>query len=133
LLRIALVLVAAALFGLPSAAYAARPRHSCSKVYTKYLPSVVSLSATTFSPGCGGAALMADDIYTDASKRFPRSLPETYVAYAHGTNRAGDLRAVYPCKIRSTFVKTRDGGHLHTTAFCLNVKGDSFTYVFDMA
>jgi hypothetical protein len=91
------------------------------------------LSASSVRPGCYGAALMASDIYYDATKRFPRNLPRKYTAYAHGTNTAGDPRAIYRCKITNKFVKTRDGGYRRTTAVCLNVKGDGFTYVFVMA
>jgi hypothetical protein len=76
---------------------------------------------------------MASDIYYDAMKRFPRNLPQKYVTYAHGTNTAGDPRAAYRCNTSNKFVKTRDGEYRRTTADCVNVKGDGFTYVFDRA
>jgi len=128
---LAVVAVLAAV--LASTADATRPRHPCSKRYTRYLVDVVSLSATVYSPGCGGAALMAGDIDSHATSIFPRSLPKRYVVIAHGTNRAGDPRAIYRCAISDRSVKTRDGYYRQTTALCRNVKGDSFKYVFDMA
>ena len=76
---------------------------------------------------------MAGDIYADAERRFPQNLPQRYTAYAHGTNLAGDPRAVYRCTITNNFVHTRDGEYRRTTALCINVKGDNFKYVFDMA
>jgi hypothetical protein len=129
---IALALGAAALLGLQPIASGgtARLRHPCPKHYTR---NTGSLSATAFSPGCGGAALMASDIYYDATRRFPRPLPKRYVAYAHGTNTAGDPRAVYRCSISNQLVRTRDGAYRRTTALCLNSAGDSFKYIFEMA
>ena len=76
---------------------------------------------------------MASDIYYAADRHHPRSLPKRYVAYAHGTNTAGDPRAVYPCAISNKFITTRNAEWRRTTALCVNTKGDSFTYVFDMA
>jgi hypothetical protein len=131
--------VAAAFFAVialasSTSAGAARPRHACPKSVMRELAlSGIYLSASSVRPGCYGAALMATDIDADAHKRFPRALPQKYTAYAHGTNTAGDPRAVYRCNISNKFVKTRDGGYRRTTAVCLNVKGDGFTYVFAMA
>ena len=75
---------------------------ACSKVYLQEL-SAVSLSASRVPPNCGGAALMASDIYYDAARRFPRPLRGRYVAYALGTNTAGDPRARYRCTISNRF------------------------------
>ena len=76
---------------------------------------------------------MASDIEYAARRRFPRPLPRRYLAYAHGTNTAGDPRARYRCAITNKFI-TREGHPVRrTTARCTNVKGDNFLYVFDMA
>lgn len=90
------------------------------------------LAATSRRPNCYGAALMAGDLYYDASSRFPR-LPKVYMAYAHGTNTAGDPRAVYSCKLSNRFKLNRYGDEWRrTTALCTNRWG-GFRYVFDMA
>jgi hypothetical protein len=126
------LLVAALLLVLPPTGDAARPRYKCSKSYTRHI-SAVLLSASRVRPGCGGAALMASDINYDASRRFPRPLRTGYVAYAHGTNTAGDPRARYRCTISNRFI-TRYGHPVRRTrALCTNVKGDNFLYVFHMA
>jgi hypothetical protein len=129
-----IALFAAIALAFSSNAGAVRPRYTCSRAIQRAVGlQAVSLSASRVRPNCYGAALMASDIYYDATKRFPRSLPKNYVAYAHGTNTAGDPRAVYRCAISNKFIKTRDGEYRRTTAVCINVKGDSFAYVFDMA
>jgi len=76
---------------------------------------------------------MASDIHAAASKRFPRNLPTTLTAVAHGTNTARDGRDRYPCRISNRFVRTRNGRFRRTTALCVNVSGGNFNYVFDMA
>src|SRR5262245_11468273 len=87
------------LLSVPFSANAAtvRPRHECSTKYLRMAGAGVLLFASTYSPNCGGAALMAGDIYYAATKRFPRTLPERYVAHAHGTNTAGDRSAIFSC------------------------------------
>jgi hypothetical protein len=129
---LAAALVLTVVFMLSSPAGAARPLHPCSKAAIR-LSKGEFLSASTVRPSCVGAALMASDIYYDASQRFPRDLPRHYVAYAHGTNTAGDPSARYPCTISNRFIKTRDGEYRRTTAVCTNIRGDGFRYVFDMA
>jgi hypothetical protein len=75
---------------------------------------------------------MAGDLYSLASNRFPR-LPKVYTAYAHGTNTAGDPRAVYRCKLSNQFQFGSHGDEWRrTTAHCTNRWG-GFRYVFDMA
>jgi hypothetical protein len=117
---------------LPATADAARRRQACSKVYLQEL-SAVSLSASRVPPNCGGAALMASDIYYDAARRFPRPLRSRYVAHALGTNTAGDPRARYRCTISNRFYTAEGHPVRRTAALCANVKGDSFRYVFDRA
>jgi hypothetical protein len=111
---------------------AERPRYKCSKLYTRRI-SAVWLSASRVRPNCGGAALMAEDIHYDAARRFPRPLRTGYVAYAHGTNTAGDPRARYRCSISNKLIIREGHPVRRTRALCTNVKGDSFLYVFDMA
>jgi hypothetical protein len=103
-----------------------------SKLYTRRI-SAVWLSASRACPNCGGAALMAEDIHYDAERRFPRPLRTGYMAYAHGTNTAGDPRARYRCAISNKFIIREGHPVRRTRALCTNVKGDSFLYVFDMA
>jgi hypothetical protein len=126
------VLGAVLLLVLPATVDAARPRHACPKSYTRTILGV-SLSASFFRPGCGGAALMASDIRHAAARRFPRALPNRYTAYAHGTNTAGDPRARYRCAITNRFYTAEQHPVRRTTALCVNVAGDNFRYVFDMA
>jgi hypothetical protein len=128
----AVVLNAVLLLVMAATLDAARPRYKCSKVYTRHM-SAVLLSASRLRPNCGGAALMGSDIENNAQQRFPRPLRSGYTAYAHGTNTAGDPRARYRCAISNRFI-TRDGHPVRrTTAPCVNVRGDNFLYVFDMA
>jgi hypothetical protein len=131
--KIALSLVALSL-GLPVVADAAkvRPRHSCTSPEVRKALSAGTLTASFHSPSGIGAALMASDIYYAATKRFPRALPKRWVAYAHGTNRAGDRSAVYPCAILNRFIETPTARR-KTTALCINYRGDSFMYTFVMA
>jgi|SRR4029450_8904126 hypothetical protein len=115
-----------------SGASSARPLQTCSRSTMKQEGLSGSLAATSWTPSCGGAALMAGDLYYDASSRFPR-LPEVYMAHAHGTNTAGDPRAVYHCKLSNRFKVGRHGDEWRrTTALCTNRWG-GFRYVFDMA
>jgi len=117
---------------LPATVDAARPRHACPKSYIRKVIGV-SLSASFFRPGCTGAALMASDLREAAERRFPRALPSRYTAYAHGTNTAGDPRARYRCAISNRFYTAEQHPVRRTTALCVNVAGDNFRYVFDMA
>jgi hypothetical protein len=93
----------------------------------------VTLSASSVHPSCGGAALMASDIHAAAARRFPRNLPTTLTAVAHGTNPARDPRGRYQCRVSNRFVRTKTKHFRRTTALCVNVSGGNFNYVFDMA
>ena len=75
---------------------------------------------------------MASDIHANASRRFPRNLPTTLTVLAHGTNTAGDPRARYRCRVSNRLIRTTNGRFRRTTALCVNVSGDNFTYAFDM-
>lgn len=115
-----------------SSASSSGPLHTCSRSTMKQLNLSGWLAATSWNPSCDGAALMAGDLYELASSRFPR-LPEVYTAYAHGTNTAGDPRAVYSCKLSNRFkYDSNDDEWRRTTALCTNRWG-GFRYVFDMA
>jgi hypothetical protein len=100
------LLVASLLLVLPATGGTVRPRHKCSKSYTRHI-SAVLLAASRLRPGCGRAALMASDIEHDAQRRFPRPLRSGYVAYAYGTNKAGDPRARYRCAISNKLILAR--------------------------
>ena len=108
-----------------------RPRTGCSKSLRR-AAMAVALGASSVRPSCAGAALMASDIHANASRRFPRNLPATLTVFAHGTNKAGDPRARYRCQVSNRFIRTGNGRFRRTTALCVNVGGDNFTYAFDM-
>ena len=76
---------------------------------------------------------MASDIHAAASRRFPRNLPTTLTALAHGTNAARDPRSRYQCRVSNRSIRTTKGKFRRTTALCVNVSGGNFNYVFDMA
>jgi len=111
-----------------------RPRHSCprSVIHETVPEGTISLAASAHSPDCVGAGLMAEDIYVLAVKQFPR-LPKKYVAVAHGTDRAGDRSALFPCTLHSKFVINQHSQYRQTAVICVNYRGDNFQYVFLMA
>jgi hypothetical protein len=76
---------------------------------------------------------MASDIYAAAARRFPRNLPTTLTAFAHGTNTTRDPRARYRCRVSNRSIQTKSGRFRRRTALCVNVSGGNFNYVFDMA
>ena len=97
--------------------------------YTLGVEDFVSLAASTYSPSCVGAALMASDIYYAAYNRS-REMPKRYRVVAHGTDTAGDRRYVYQCTISNKYRGVGEVEYRIVTALCLNFRGDGFKYVF---
>lgn len=76
---------------------------------------------------------MAADIHANASRRFPRNLPTTFMVLAHRTKAAGGVRARYRCHVSNKFVRTKGGRLRRTSALCVTAAGDNFVYAFDMS
>lgn len=83
---------------------------------------------------CGRPRLLAGDIYSIASRRFPRPLARRFSVYAHGTNTAGHAPLVrFRCRSRHRMITVEDHPVRRSSVACANAVGARLRFTFNMA